>query len=776
MYTFDQLSDADFEDLASDLMAAELGVSLRRVARSHDLGIDAFRGEHLTGGLVVQAKHYVRSGFTKLRRTMVKSELPKIEALNPERYILVTSISLSAQQKCKLFQELTPHVRGIDDIIGAEDLNGMLRNRPDIERRHHKLWLTSTAVLESILNRGMEVWGQLQREEVERALSVYVQTDAYQEAIDRLETYNYCVISGIPGVGKTTLARILVTRLMDAGFEVVHAQDDITPVFEVLDQNRRQVVFYDDFLGRSSIAERLRKNEDQTILTLLRSARKSPRLKVIFTTREYLLKDAYQVYESFAGTEIDLGKCIVDIQSYTRDKRARMLYNHLFFSAVPRPYIASLVQAKGYRKIIDHPNFSPRLIEWMTLTEERVGGLPSNPTAYAEVFMGALDKPDRIWIHAFEHQILIPDRSLLYALATFGDPVEKEALRYAWREVWRLLDPDSAGKESYRTFARSLKTLDGTFLKHETDLKLTTVSFANPSIQDFLQQRIAEDFEFRLALLSTVKYFEQAETLSRLDADGQIGTRVYEPLSGTEGLERAFRETLSQPPATVEVVRVASGQHRIRNETPNYGDRLAWVCASLDSSNSNEQDGIPGPLLELTRIAIAANEQEPGYCFGAIVLLDVVLRVPRAKRSEWVDTIDTLLDHIQEELHADDDREAWLRWGEFLAEHHTAPELFRFKIHRDKVTEMCAWEADAMYCPETAENVRDRLEWMERAEEVWQIDASEWKEQLQSRLEELEQAEEEKYDAWRDDHHAEREQRRESDAEIDALFESLVRD
>jgi hypothetical protein len=42
-----------------------------------------------------------------------------------------------------------------DDIFGRADLNNLLAQHPEIERKHFKLWLASTPVLERILYSGV---------------------------------------------------------------------------------------------------------------------------------------------------------------------------------------------------------------------------------------------------------------------------------------------------------------------------------------------------------------------------------------------------------------------------------------------------------------------------------------------------------------------------------------------------------------------------------------------------------------------------------------------
>ncbi len=66
-YSFSNLSPADFEDLAADLIGKDLGVRFEVFAPGPDGGID---GRHTTtaGAFILQAKHYEGSPFSALNR------------------------------------------------------------------------------------------------------------------------------------------------------------------------------------------------------------------------------------------------------------------------------------------------------------------------------------------------------------------------------------------------------------------------------------------------------------------------------------------------------------------------------------------------------------------------------------------------------------------------------------------------------------------------------------------------------------------------------------
>lgn len=148
-YDFATLSFTDFEALSRDLLGRELGVRFEAFPEGADDGMD---GRHATaeGDVILQAKHYLRSGASKLKSKM-KSERAAIDALAAERYFLTTSASLTPMAKAELAKVIGPSLKSPGDILGPDDLNALLRKYPDIEQAHPKLWQQSTGVMKAVL-------------------------------------------------------------------------------------------------------------------------------------------------------------------------------------------------------------------------------------------------------------------------------------------------------------------------------------------------------------------------------------------------------------------------------------------------------------------------------------------------------------------------------------------------------------------------------------------------------------------------------------------------
>ncbi len=310
----------------------------------------------------------------------------------------------------------------------------------------------------------------------------------------------------------------------------------------MLKQGINQVFYFDDFLGTTAFDENsLERNEDKQLLNFLQAVHNSGGTKkLILTSRDYILRQARLSLESVRTTDLKPYLCIIDLQNYTRFNKAEILYNHLYFSDLSEKHIADLLKDKQYLAIIDHPNYSPRVIEWMTQMKNR---WPQHEQDFAVAFLDALDNPMDLWKHAFERNLSISAKYVLWVLISLPDRIRIDDLEHVFTLFQRYMAEHFMHTIDATDFHNALEEIEGTFI--EIDILaagVRTIRFHNPSIRDFLEAYLPEHIVVINLLVRSAQFFSQ---LRWLWGKYQIGFRhAKKPVQ----IRPRYRELLLRAP------------------------------------------------------------------------------------------------------------------------------------------------------------------------------------------------------------------------------------
>jgi DNA polymerase III delta prime subunit len=448
----------------------------------------------------------------------MKRERASIDRLSPTRYILTTSRPLTPKNKRELAAIIGPALQSEADILGPGDLNGLLRTYPEIEKSQIKLWLTGAAMLDRVVRSAAHTVNDITREEIEAKVRVYVTNPSFNQAHDKLEAHHAVIIAGPPGVGKTTLAEMLSYAYSAEGWELIAIRDR-DDGFAAIDDKKKQIFFFDDFLGTVRLELRELSHKDSDLARFMRRVASSPNARFILTTRAYIFEEARRVSEHLADPRLDVSKYLLDVGVYTRRIRARILYNHLVVAGTSQTHIVALVESDKLSEIVDHRNYSPRIIEWMT-DGARIKNL--EPEAYPAEFLDALANPDRLWDIPFREQIPRKCQHLLFALFfgfEYRDAIED--LQAAYASLHPHLCKVYGVSHHPKDFEEALRILEGGFIV----LRGSGVGFVNPSLRDYLTEYLADPKllrEFAIASHETSFAWSVWEHMRRLELPADI--------------------------------------------------------------------------------------------------------------------------------------------------------------------------------------------------------------------------------------------------------------
>ena len=512
MLNYANLNDTEFESLCKDVMERKLGVSLRRFAPGRDGGVD-LTDDVAEKNVVVQVKHYRNSTTAQLVNSL-KNELKKVTTFSPQEYHICCSRELTVENIKELYLHFNAYMTSDDNIVTILEIDDFLKKAEnhDILKKHFKLWLDDTGILQDLGNDEIFVDCEAFLDDAEVLHRLFVRTSAFDRALDALEHDQTLCIVGDPGVGKSITSKMLVLYYASQEYRVRYTSDisDLGSLKASLrsDPDSKEVILLDDCFGQAYFE--MKSTQSSELISLIKYVKRRPNKVLILNSRVTIFQEARQRQRDLVNCldRKDFKVHLLDINNLSNEEKARILYNHLAFSGVPDDYFEDIKTEQRYRRIIAHRNYNPRIIEFVC-NPKRYRTV--HPNQFYEFIKRHLDDPSEMWKDEYDDRLKPEDRIFLQTVYSLSTTTVNEKL------VRQCFDRRIAGiptiDRTVDQFSRALERLNGGFIKILDNKGKKDISMHNPSVNDFLDGRLRRDSAERAELLASICTVNQLRLL-----------------------------------------------------------------------------------------------------------------------------------------------------------------------------------------------------------------------------------------------------------------------
>ena len=165
-------------------------------------------------------------------------------------------------------------------------------------------------------------------EAIEKA-NLFVETDIYEEAIKMVQKNKVLIISGEPGVGKTTLAnQVALYYYAKYQFQAYIYASSVEDLYTAQGIDGKKVIIFDDFWGSNGFDIFGNGMHTKELVTFIEYIQKRKDCLLILTTREYVLEQGLKKNEDFRR-KVESNKLECRLEQYSEVDKLKIYYGHL---------------------------------------------------------------------------------------------------------------------------------------------------------------------------------------------------------------------------------------------------------------------------------------------------------------------------------------------------------------------------------------------------------------------------------------------------------------
>lgn len=511
-FDLELLGSLEFEKFCKDLMEVYLSKKFKSFKPGKDQGIDL---RNLDENILCQCKRI--SNINNLKSSL-KKEVEKVKKMYEtnefsEYYLLIVN-ELSPQEEKELIDIMEPYLKS-ENLISYNEIVSILEKdeNKEILRRNVKLWLTSSAVLELFNEKFVIFQADSIKNDIKSYSKFFVETEAFNNALVKLNEQKYLIITGMPGVGKTITSYMLVAKMLVENPDIsikTTTIDCLDELIKSLSKLEKELIIIDDFLGKNNLI--LTEIEINNINKIIKYAKSNNKF-LILNSRNYILEEGKNL--NYDLNKIASSLSIVDINVLSLIERAKILFNMQYYNNVPFEYYENLLRKsffdKNYRRIIQHKNFNTRVIEYCAQNYSKDEISSQN---YSEYIIDNLENSNVIWKNQFSN-FKNTELTFFYILYTLTkDKVSIDKVNEAFYNSCVIRNYDT----SINLIEEIIEKFNGSLLKLEINTDGSQyISFINPSIPDYIMDSLEYNSFECIKLANECVYLSQLFKLTKLN-------------------------------------------------------------------------------------------------------------------------------------------------------------------------------------------------------------------------------------------------------------------
>lgn len=201
-------------------------------------------------------------------------------------------------------------------------------------------------------------------EKIRERHCLYYNTLQYRKVLEKLNEDRIVIITGNPGVGKTTTAEMIIQQLLVRTWDHVYKLDKVLDIHDLFLKNKKQLFFVDDFWGSQMEKKITNRDYLKQFVEVIDMIRRNEQHYLIMTSRTYIVQSVLNYAEEEVQQAVNLNNYTILLEGYFPDDKAKIFLNHLLFYNCNRDIFEHFRYGHDLELIIEHANYSPRHIEY----------------------------------------------------------------------------------------------------------------------------------------------------------------------------------------------------------------------------------------------------------------------------------------------------------------------------------------------------------------------------------------------------------------------------